>query len=286
MVADAERLYREADIMIAPYYFGLGIKTKVIEALAAGIPVATTSCGIYNTHIQPGREAVVSDDASEYANEVIKLISYPSLRSELAGNGLDYIHRRHDPRMALDPFVEAFEKVRLSKTKPPRSCARALKHLEESLRPRAAAAVQDCQNDGVRTIAIYGAGSHTKVLVPIWKDLGGPAIQNIIVTGEPTESTLMNLPVLGTDRFDPSQVDGIVLSSQEYEQEMAGICSERWPHVKLYSIWQSLNPALDFESVCRETIPDLGGVGGPDGSKETAKRCTEAARTVGPTLRK
>jgi hypothetical protein len=39
---------------------------------------------------------------------------------------------------------------------------------------------------------------------------------------------------------------------------------------------------------CTETIrtvgPTLKDVGGPSGSKEAAKRCTETIRTVGPTL--
>lgn len=255
VVADADRLYREADLLIAPYYFGLGIKTKVIEALAKGIPVATTSLGIYNTRIQPGRDAIVADEASEYANQVIRLISSPALRSELAGNGREYIREWHDPRKALGPLVEAFEKVRLTKKTSPKSRAGALRQLDEPLQRLVPRVIQRCQDEGVRKVAIYGAGSHTLLLVPIWRALGGPAIKEIVVTEDPTEAVFMDLPVLSAERFDSGQVDAIVLSSQGYEQEMAGVCAERWPEVKVYSIWQPPASAEEFEAACHDKIP-------------------------------
>lgn len=262
VVADAEPLYREADVLIAPYYFGLGIKTKVIEALAKGTPVATTTLGIYNTHIRPGREAVVSDEASEYAGEVIKLISCPRLRSEFARNGRQYVRTFHDPQTALQPFVEAFERVRRSKKQSSKSRASVQRELYEPLRHLVPWAVQRCQTDGVKTVAIYGAGSHTRLLVPIWKALGGPAIRRIIVTQAPGESICMGLPVVSAERFDPTQVDAIVLSSHGYEQDMAAACSERWPELKVYSIWRPLpdpshvGPVENFEAVCHDRIPN------------------------------
>jgi hypothetical protein len=255
VVDDADGLYRAADILIAPYYFGLGIKTKVIEALAKGIPVATTTLGISNTHIQPGRDAVVSDEASDYANEVIRLISSPALRSELARNGREYVRKWHDPHTALEPFVKAFEKVALSRKTSPKWRAGALRHLQDPLQRLVTETIQRCESDGIRTVAIYGAGGHTELLIPIWQMGGGPAIQEIFVTGEPSETIFMDLPLVSANHFDPAHVDAIVLSSQGFEQEMAGICTERWPEVKVYSIWQPLAFTADFEAVCHEKIP-------------------------------
>ena len=261
VVDNVNKVYRESDILVAPYYFGLGIKTKVIEAMSKGIPVVTTTLGIHNTHIQPGRDAAVADEASEYANEVIRLISSPALRSQLSRNGLEYIQKWHDPQKALVRFVEAFDNVRLLKKKPPKSRAGALADLHEPLRHLVPWAIQRCRNDRARTVAIYGAGSHTRLLLPIWKALGGPPIRTIIVTGEPAETMSMGLPVVSAERFDAAQVDGIVLSSHGYEQEMAAACRQRWPQAKIYPIWRpfpeepSLDPAEDFGEFCHEKIP-------------------------------
>jgi ubiquinone/menaquinone biosynthesis C-methylase UbiE len=260
VVDDVEPLYREADVVIAPYYFGLGIKTKVIEALGKGIPVATTTLGIYNTHIQPGRDAIVSDDASEYADQVIQLISCPALRRDIAENGLEYVRRWHNPQTALSPFVEAFDRTRLARTKAAKPQATALRELRDPLRYLVPWTISRCWSDGVRTVAFYGAGSHTRLLIPIWKGLGGPAIHEIIVSGEPSQSTFMGFPVVSVDHFDPSPVDAIVLSSHGYEREMARLCGERWPQLKVYPIWRplaepSLTPSEDFHAICHEKIP-------------------------------
>jgi hypothetical protein len=256
VVDNTDSLYRGVDVLIAPYYFGLGIKTKVIEALGKGIPVATTTLGIHNTHIRPGREAIVSDEASDYADQVIDLISSPALRSELAQNGREYVRRWHDPQKALKPFIEAFETVRLSRKAPSKSRSGSLRELRDPLRHLVPWAVQRCSSDGVRTVAMYGAGGHTRLLVPIWRALGGPAIRRIIVTGEPSEATLLGIPIVSAENFDSAIVDAIVLSSHGYEQEMAVICGERWATLRIYPIWRPvLAPAEDFEAVCHNRIP-------------------------------
>ena len=40
-----QSLYREADVVIAPLRFGAGVKGKVVEAMASGVPVVTTQAG-------------------------------------------------------------------------------------------------------------------------------------------------------------------------------------------------------------------------------------------------
>jgi hypothetical protein len=252
VVQDVDTLYRDADIVLAPYYFGLGIKTKVIEALGKGIPVATTSLGIYNTQLRPGRDVVVSDEASEYAAEVIRLISSPALRATLARNGREYVRKSHDPQTALQPFVEAFEEVGRSKKTYATSHAGLRRDLHEPLRHLVPWAVQRCRAEAVKSVAIYGAGSHTRALIPMWQSLGGPRIQEIIVSGKPAEGNLMGFQVVSADTFDPSDVDAIVLSSNGYEQEMAAICAARWPNIKIQPIWQPLE-AIQVE--CHEKIP-------------------------------
>jgi hypothetical protein len=260
VVDNTDSLYRESDVLIAPYYFGLGIKTKVIEALGKGIPVATTTLGIHNTHIQPGREAIVSDEAAEYAKQVINLISSPALRSELARNGREYVRRWHDPQKALMPFVEAFETVRRSKKTSSKSRAGTLRELRDPLRHLVPWAVERCRSNGIQAVAFYGAGSHTRLLVPIWKAAGGPTITKIVVTGEPSEATLNGIPVVSARHFDPSHVDAIVLSSHGYERDMAAICSDRWPSLPVFPIWRPFQPDgrapdEDFEAVCHDRIP-------------------------------
>jgi Glycosyl transferases group 1 len=255
VVGHTSRLYHDADVLLAPYSVGLGVKTDVIEALGKGIPVATTSLGIYNTRIEPGREAIVSDQASEYASQVIELISSPAMRRELACNGREYIRRWHDRHTALRTLVEAFERLSLVSSKPVRTRTSILRVLNKPLQYLALWTADRCRADNVSSVALYGAGSHTQFLVPIWKALGAPPIRKIVVTGEPPGPSFMGLPVVSAGDFNSAEVDAIVLSSCEHEQAMATTCRERWPELKVYSIWKPIPVARDFEPVRDKNIP-------------------------------
>lgn len=69
-----QRYYRAAAAVIAPVRFGGGVKLKVVEAMARGVPLATTSIGVQG---MPGVEACVevADDAEGLAEAVVRLVS-------------------------------------------------------------------------------------------------------------------------------------------------------------------------------------------------------------------
>ncbi|MDQ3523954.1 MAG: glycosyltransferase [Chloroflexota bacterium] len=69
---ELERHYRTATVAIAPLRFGGGVKLKVVEAMARGVPMVTTSVGAQGL---PGVEECigVSDKADELARIVIGL---------------------------------------------------------------------------------------------------------------------------------------------------------------------------------------------------------------------
>jgi hypothetical protein len=51
---------------------------------------------------------------------------------------------------------------------------------------------------------------------------------------------LQGIPVVSAADFEPHSVDAIVLSSREFEGEMAEICARRWPGLKVFPIWRPL----------------------------------------------
>ena len=71
-VSDAEllRLYGEADIVVAPLRYGAGVKGKVIEAMARGVPVVTTDVGAQGI-VGTDQMLFIGNSASELAQAVI-----------------------------------------------------------------------------------------------------------------------------------------------------------------------------------------------------------------------
>ena len=56
-------------VMAAPLRLGGGVRNKVIEAMAAGLPVVTTRRGAEGISAQAGRELLLADDPQGFARE-------------------------------------------------------------------------------------------------------------------------------------------------------------------------------------------------------------------------
>jgi glycosyltransferase involved in cell wall biosynthesis len=70
-------------VVVAPMRLGSGIKIKVLEAMAAGKAIVTTSMGAHGTGLQHGLHALVADQPSEIAQAILLLLKNEEIRSFL-----------------------------------------------------------------------------------------------------------------------------------------------------------------------------------------------------------
>lgn len=93
-VEDLDEIYRQTGVFIVPLRMGGGIRIKILEALAQGLPVVTTSVGCEGIGIEHGRHVLIGDTAEDFAGSVTKLLLEPALRKKLGGEGRDYVRSR------------------------------------------------------------------------------------------------------------------------------------------------------------------------------------------------
>ncbi len=94
-VPDINDVFGEADIAFFPIVYGGGIKTKVIEAMAAGVPVVTTPPGVYGLEGLPRNALGVGRTPEELMVELTALMKDHSLRVERSRNAKQYIDSYH-----------------------------------------------------------------------------------------------------------------------------------------------------------------------------------------------
>jgi glycosyltransferase involved in cell wall biosynthesis len=82
--------YNSAKVVVCPLRIGGGIKVKIIEALRAGKAIVSTSVGVQGIDINK-RLLYVSDRISDFANNVIRLLSDQELRHNQELNALKLI---------------------------------------------------------------------------------------------------------------------------------------------------------------------------------------------------
>jgi GT2 family glycosyltransferase/SAM-dependent methyltransferase len=86
-VEDLEPLLDRARAMVAPLRYGAGMKGKVTQSLAAGLPIATTSIGVEGLGAQDGVDLMIGDDAEGLAGRLVRLYRDDELWLRLSENG-------------------------------------------------------------------------------------------------------------------------------------------------------------------------------------------------------
>lgn len=81
------RPYMAASAMMAvPLRIGGGSRLKIIEALAARLPVVSTAIGAEGLKLQPGRDIEIADDAAAMTEAILARLKQPSLVSDATWN--------------------------------------------------------------------------------------------------------------------------------------------------------------------------------------------------------
>jgi glycosyltransferase involved in cell wall biosynthesis len=101
-VPSVEPYYELADVVIAPIMFGGGTRVKILEAMAFGRPVVSTSVGAEGLQCESGTHLLIADDMTEFAAAIVRLSSDVECRLQLAHNGRALQQRRFGPQAMLD----------------------------------------------------------------------------------------------------------------------------------------------------------------------------------------
>jgi polysaccharide biosynthesis protein PslH len=109
-VADLDPYFEEAALVVVPVRAGGGMRVRILEAFARGMPMVTTTVGLEGIDAEPGREVLVEDTPVEFADAVIQLLQDENLRQEIAMNGRKLVERKYDYRVVLDALQIIYQR--------------------------------------------------------------------------------------------------------------------------------------------------------------------------------
>jgi len=109
--------YLASDVSIAPVRIAGGVLCKILDAMAAGLPVITTSFGNDGVGAQPNKEILVANTPEEFAAQAVRLLANADLRSRLASSGQDLVRRQFSKSSMLSRFESNYLR-HLSDTQP------------------------------------------------------------------------------------------------------------------------------------------------------------------------
>lgn len=91
--------YASGAIFVVPLLSGSGMRVKVVEAMAAGKAVITTSVGTEGIATEDGRNILVADDASKFIECMEKIAGNRALFDDISANARRFIRENYDNDM-------------------------------------------------------------------------------------------------------------------------------------------------------------------------------------------
>ena len=91
--------YASGAIFVVPLLSGSGMRVKVVEAMAAGKAVITTSVGTEGIATEDGRNILVADDASKFIECMEKIAGNHALFDDISANARRFIRENYDNDM-------------------------------------------------------------------------------------------------------------------------------------------------------------------------------------------
>jgi len=110
-VADPADIFRKTAVSIVPVSAGSGMRVKVLENFARGLPTVSTTIGFEGIAAVPGEHLLCADEPQEYADAVIRLLRDPQEGWRLSRNARQLAEARYDYRAACRPLDAIYEQL-------------------------------------------------------------------------------------------------------------------------------------------------------------------------------
>jgi len=95
-VPDVWEYMEKFSIMVVPLFSGSGIRIKIVEAMAAGKAIITTSIGAQGINYVDGKHLLIARDENAFVDAIVRLYNNQALRDTLGRNARQLIAEEHD----------------------------------------------------------------------------------------------------------------------------------------------------------------------------------------------
>lgn len=110
-VKDIKPLIAASRLSITPLWSGGGTRLKILESMALGTPVVSTSKGAEGLGVKHQENILIADEPDRFAHAVIDLLCDDELRNRLSSNARQLVQDQYNWTTRLPGFLKMVEKV-------------------------------------------------------------------------------------------------------------------------------------------------------------------------------
>jgi len=113
-VNDAYEFMNKRAIMLVPLLSGSGMRIKIVEGLAMGKTVVTTSIGTEGIDTTHNINILIADTAEQFQNQIEKLLTNKKLFDKIGQNAIEYIKQKFDIKYITKSLVDFWIKNKIN----------------------------------------------------------------------------------------------------------------------------------------------------------------------------
>jgi len=93
---------------VVPLRAGGGMRVKILEALAQGMPLVSTSIGCEGISVENNKHILIADSPAEFAQAVLRLLRDRQFATQLANQGRQLIEEQYDYQIACQSIDNTY----------------------------------------------------------------------------------------------------------------------------------------------------------------------------------
>ena len=93
---DLRPCYARASLVVAPIFWGSGVRIKLLEALACGLPVVTTALAAEEIALADQQSGLFAQRPADFAAAIVRLLGDTALRERVGAAGRAVVERDYD----------------------------------------------------------------------------------------------------------------------------------------------------------------------------------------------
>lgn len=98
-VADVTPFFEKSRVFVSPLRYGAGVKGKIGQSMAYGLPVVTTGIGAEGMGLVDEVDAIIADDEATFAGKVLQVYQDQALWEKLSVNGRRTVAEQFSPEV-------------------------------------------------------------------------------------------------------------------------------------------------------------------------------------------
>ncbi len=110
-VDDVRPVLQRADVCVVPLHVGGGTRIKILEAMAAGVPVVSTRVGAEGIAARDGESIALADFPEDMARAIADLVGSPSTADSMAARARELVASRHDWSAVTRPLIDLYREL-------------------------------------------------------------------------------------------------------------------------------------------------------------------------------